>query len=60
MGEEVEILAWICHIFHCNFYVYVYKEDIKALFRIPCLLGVHESLPFTYTAGILNTLFCFD
>lgn len=34
--------------------------NIKSLPGIPRLPRIHESLLFTYTAGILNTLFCFD
>lgn len=47
-------------IFSTVISMFVYTKGIKALPGIPHLPRVHESLPFTYTAGILNTLFCFD
>lgn len=60
MEEGLELLSWIYPHFPCDVYVYHYKEISKLCLESGASLGVHASLSFTYTAGILNTLFCFD
>lgn len=60
MREQVKILPWVYPYFPLWILCLYILGEIKALHGIPRLPQVHESLPFTYTAGILNTLFCFD